>query len=209
MKTCLPYFRKINYLIFAYNRKNDAHISVQYKVGVHFYGGLMKSINKRLLFYTITGFFFVSILGALSHFFYEWSDSNKLIGFFSPVNESVWEHMKLFIFPMILYSFFMASKLKSEYPCVQSALLLGTAWGCLLIPVFYYTYTGAVGYHVAAIDIAIFFISTVLTFRLAYKTTISCKVFLYEPLIRIIIIILVLFFILFTYNPPNIPLFKG
>ncbi len=169
----------------------------------------MNPYNKKLLFYSIAGIIFVSILGTLSHFFYEWSDSNKLIGLFSPVNESVWEHIKLFIFPMLLYSVFMVIKLKSEYTCVKSALFLATIWGCLLIPVLYYTYTGAIGYHIAAVDIAIFFISTILAFKLAYQATLSCKAYVYEPLLRIIIIILVLFFILFTYNPPNIPLFRG
>lgn len=169
----------------------------------------MNTKNRKLSFYTIAGILFVSILGTLSHFFYEWSDSNKIIGLFSPVNESVWEHIKLFIFPMILYSVFMVTNLKSEYPCVKSALFLGTLWGCLLIPTLYYTYTGAIGYHIAVIDIAIFFLSTILAFWFAYRATLSCQALLYEPLLRIFNIILVLFFILFTYNPPGFPLFRG
>lgn len=165
--------------------------------------------NKKLLFYTILGLLFVSILGTLSHFLYEWSGNNKIVGLFSPVNESIWEHIKLFIFPMLIYSFFMSRKLKPEFPCINSALLLGTIVGCLLIPILYYTYTGVIGYDLAAIDIAIFYISVFLAFITLYRFALSCRVMLYEPLFKILIIILVLLILLYTYNPPSFPLFKG
>ena len=47
---------------------------------------------------TIAGILCVSILGTLLHFTYRWSGRNPLI---APVNESVWEHMKLLFFPML------------------------------------------------------------------------------------------------------------
>ena len=47
----------------------------------------------------IKGILFVSIAGTLAHFVYEWSNNNYILGFFFPVNESTWEHMKLFFFP--------------------------------------------------------------------------------------------------------------
>ena len=33
-------------------------------------------------------FLFISILGVLLHFTYEWSDDNRIVGLFSAVNES-------------------------------------------------------------------------------------------------------------------------
>ena len=51
---------------------------------------------------TIAGILCVSILGTLLHFTYRWSGRNPLIGLIAPVNESVWEHMKLLFFPMHL-----------------------------------------------------------------------------------------------------------
>ena len=58
---------------------------------------------KQLKAYTIVGFFFVLILGTLFHFLYEWTNQCYIVGFFAPVSESVWEHMKLLFFPMLLY----------------------------------------------------------------------------------------------------------
>ena len=52
---------------------------------------------------TIAGILCVSILGTLLHFTYRWSGRNPLIGLIAPVNESVWEHMKLLFFPMLLF----------------------------------------------------------------------------------------------------------
>ena len=43
----------------------------------------------------IIGFFIMMCLSFLSHFMYEWCD-NFLFSIFFPVNESIWEHMKLF-----------------------------------------------------------------------------------------------------------------
>ena len=39
-------------------------------------------------------FIFISVLGVLLHFTYEWSGDNAVVGLFSAVNESTWEHLK-------------------------------------------------------------------------------------------------------------------
>lgn len=58
----------------------------------------MATTNKLNFF----RFFFISILGVLLHFTYEWSNDNPAVGLFSAVNESTWEHLKLIFFPMLL-----------------------------------------------------------------------------------------------------------
>ena len=71
---------------------------------------------KQLKTDTIIGILFVIITGTLSHFFYDWSGNSRIAGFVTPVNESVWEHMKLLFFPMLLYALFMIFRLREEYP---------------------------------------------------------------------------------------------
>ena len=51
----------------------------------------MRTLKTNL----IVGFIFVSILGTLWHFVYEWSGDFRLLGFIAPINESTFEHMKL------------------------------------------------------------------------------------------------------------------
>lgn len=46
-------------------------------------------------FYIIAGYLFTAVFGTLSHFLYDCSGQNLFIALFAPVNESIWEHMKL------------------------------------------------------------------------------------------------------------------
>ena len=43
-------------------------------------------------------------LGSLDHFLFEWSGRRPVMGIFAPVNESVWEHLKMGYWGMIVYS---------------------------------------------------------------------------------------------------------
>ena len=43
----------------------------------------------------------VILLGSLSHFLYELSGGTAIFALFCPINESVWEHLKLLFFPFL------------------------------------------------------------------------------------------------------------
>ena len=43
----------------------------------------------------------VILLGSLSHFLYELSGGAAIFALFCPINESVWEHLKLLFFPFL------------------------------------------------------------------------------------------------------------
>ena len=157
--------------------------------------------------FTITGAIFVIITGTISHFIYEWSGQNFILGFFFPVNESTWEHMKLCFFPMLAYSSFMDKKLKVDYPCVTSSLLSGILLGTFLIPVFFYTYSGILGNNYALVDISVFLISVIIAFFAVYKLTLSCRMDSCTTWLRLLVAAMVVCFFVFTYLPPDIGLF--
>ena len=50
----------------------------------------------------IVYFLIVSIAGTILHFTYKLSKKNIIVGIFSAVNESVWEHIKLFLTPIFI-----------------------------------------------------------------------------------------------------------
>lgn len=165
-------------------------------------------MNKKIIIYTVMGVVFVSILGCLSHFSYEWFGKNKWIALICPVSESTWEHMKLLFFPMLLYTFYMTKKLE-EYPSVFSAALIGNILGTLLIPVLFYTYTGVLGYHITVIDVSVFFVSVIAAFVIVYclvdrKNNRWCQ----AAAVGAAVVFCVLFFV-FTFNPPDIALFAN
>ena len=53
----------------------------------------------------IIGVFVIFLLSFLSHFVYKWIP-NTLFSLIFPVNESIWEHMKLLVTPVLIFSLF-------------------------------------------------------------------------------------------------------
>lgn len=172
---------------------------------------------NQLKKYTLFGIIFVSVFGTLSHFVYEWSGENTLIGLFFPINESTWEHIKLLFFPMLIYLLYMQRRLKSYYPDVLPVLFYGLLFGCTLIPVLFYTYSGILGRTVMWFDIAIFYISVLSAFFFIYRRIISEKTgyLFYSPHKPkkagpcLLVLLFFIAFIVFTFLPPDIGIFHS
>lgn len=166
---------------------------------IQFVNTFLKKSNK-------IGFFIVLICGILLHFTFHWSDSNPIIGLFSAVNESTWEHMKLLFIPSFVYFLCEYKKYGSSSRDLLTARTLGLLAGLAFIPVSYYTYTGIIGKSYFAVDIVIFVLSVFLTFSLS-------SYFLTKPqrltaLASCLILLTLLFlFFLFTFFPPHIQMF--
>ena len=92
---------------------------------------------KHLKQYTIIGIIFVLLTGTLAHFLYDWTGNNHIVGLFTPINESIWEHMKLLFFPMLIYALIMILKFHRKYSHITSALSFGILTGTILIPIFF------------------------------------------------------------------------
>ena len=123
-------------------------------------------MGKRWRFWPLTGFRTVAELGTLAHFAYRWSGGALLAGVFCAVNESVWEHMKLLFFPAMGCTVIQLAVERVQGGAVPAARALGVTAGLAAIPALYYTYSGILGFHVLGVDIAIFYLSAALTFRL-------------------------------------------
>ena len=164
----------------------------------------MKNLKSALIIGTI----FVLITGTLSHFVYDWSGQNFIVGFFSPVNESTWDHMKLSFFPMLLFSVYLAAMLKGKYPCIISASACGILLATFLIPVLFYTYSGILGKTLMPLDIATFILSVLAAFFAIYRLTLSCKASSFSFALWTAVVITGICFLLFTYLPPQIGLFQ-
>lgn len=159
--------------------------------------------------YTIIGILFVIIAGSISHFVYGWSNHNTIVGFFFPINESTWEHMKLVFFPMLLYALFMNWKLKDSYPCISSALPLGILVGTFAVPVIFYTYTGILGKAYHLLNLLTFALSVLLGFYVVYTFAKSCKAQKYQSLLFLLMFAVIVAFLSFTYRAPDIGLFSN
>ena len=154
--------------------------------------------------YTLIGIAFVIIAGTVFHFVYDWSGNNPIVALFFPINESIWEHMKLGFFPMLFYSFYMHKKLRKSYPCITSGILSGILVNTFSIPIIFYTYTGILGTDIFVLDIATFVLSVLITFYLVYRLTLSCRMQKHTAALLLLVCIVGVCFIVFTYAPPNI-----
>lgn len=154
------------------------------------------------------GWILTSLLGTALHFLYEWSGEAVWAASLSGVNESVWEHMKLLAVPVLFWSAVQGrGRVSSNFWAVRAASLLA---GLLLIPVVYYTYTGALGFRVTAVDIALFYVAAALVFfldhRLGKEGRLSAS--RQQTLGCLALVILGLLFVLFTFYPPRFPLWQ-
>ena len=52
----------------------------------------------------VIGLVFSIIIGTIGHFLYDWSNRNSLFGFLFAKNESTWEHIKLGVTPIMLWT---------------------------------------------------------------------------------------------------------
>lgn len=166
-------------------------------------------MKKSLTFWQIGGFLFTSAAGSLLHFLYEWTNQSILVAPFSAVNESTWEHMKLLFFPMFVFSLLENRFVSERYNNFRCAKLFGTAVGLFLIPVLYYTYTGALGVTADWFNIAIFFISAAAAYFI--ETVILKRVVSLSKssfLCFVVLCLIALAFIIFTFVQPKIPLFQ-
>lgn len=160
-------------------------------------------------FYIIAGYLFTAVFGTLSHFLYDCSGQNLFIALFAPVNESIWEHMKLSFFPVLLYAFFLSyiRQPEKEFHTLRDALLLGNFVGTFSIPVLFYTYSGILGRHLLAVDIAVFLLGLFFAFRFAWKGKDTVRTDSRRKWIYLLTALLALLFFIFTFYPPRIGLF--
>lgn len=165
--------RKIFALSFSKTRAKTfflrfANIIAQIRYIYSMESAFRSAIKKDALKVCIVGFVFACVLGALSHFFYEWSGENIVAGVFFAANESVWEHMKLVFFPFLVY-FAIALPLAPRLYNRVFGAFVATFLAAALIPAVFYTYTAFTGKSVLAVDIATFVVAVLAGFVAAYK----------------------------------------
>lgn len=157
----------------------------------------------------VAGFLFVSIAGTFLHFLYDITGENVAAGLISAVNESIWEHMKLIFYPMLLVSLAEYHLAEGDRAVIRYSTLAGILLALILIPVLYYSYTGILGISADWFNVTIFFLAADAAYRLEYRIEsgnccrrVSFKVWM------LILLLIAAAFTAATFCPPRIPLFR-
>lgn len=157
---------------------------------------------------SIIGVFVVFALAGLWHFLYTWLPG-PLTAVLSPVNESPWEHTKLFFMPMLIYFITGRLTVGKEYPrftFAHTAVL--PLLPLLMLGVFYLC--EAVGVASLAADLANTLIVIAFGMYLSYRLTVSTEQasgFNYSAIAWLIVLGLIVIFAVFTYLPPHASIF--
>ncbi|HEU4512905.1 MAG TPA: DUF6512 family protein [Nocardioidaceae bacterium] len=155
------------------------------------------------------GAFAVILAGVLLHFVYGWSGGNRVVAALAPANESVWEHLKLVLIPVLALGA-VEARWVADRRRLWWAKLVEVVTASGFVVAFFYTYTGAFGVHsIVAVDILSFVAAVAGGQWLSYRIIISARS-RPAPLAMSVmaLVLLVVGFGVLTFTPPHIPLFQ-
>jgi hypothetical protein len=102
-------------------------------------------IQNTPLKWLYLGIPFIFIIGTVFHFLYKSTGKKFIVGLFVPVNESVWEHLKMLLLPIILwwgiYYSVKGRMLGINIDKWFFACLISLVTSMITMLVFYYTFT--------------------------------------------------------------------
>ena len=164
-------------------------------------------INK-ILKWEILGIIVIVVFGSLFHFMFEILNYWGPAGAIFPVNESVWEHLKLPYWPLIVFSLIEYNFIKDDVKNIILGKTISFLLAISTILIVFYSYTAILGTDLLIIDILSFVFGVIIGQFVSYKimTREQLSVW-YINSSWLIFIGFGLLFAIFTYFPPTIQLF--
>jgi len=167
------------------------------------------TMKRKILIWELAGIIFIVVLGSLLHFAFEWSGRLTPVGAIAAVNESVWEHLKLGFWPALAYAFLEYSRFGKSANNFSFAKTLGIYLIPITIVALYYSYTGIMGHGLLIVDIVIFveavIVGQLVSYILLTASPLQGRLNRFAP---IALVVLGILFVLFTFHPPQLPLFR-
>ncbi len=164
--------------------------------------------KKTLIIWHFFGALVIISLAALWHFVYAWTPNVVAAAIF-PVNESVWEHMKLFLVPSIL--FYIIEYLAIGYRFRNYIFAGGISLVAMPVATLamFYFYRNIAGIKESLIiDIIITFISICIGLYIGFKLTVHKRKIGSSVIAIFIASILAVVYGVFTFIPPKVPMFQ-
>jgi hypothetical protein len=164
--------------------------------------------QKKIFVWEITGFIFISLLGSLLHFAFEFFGEWPPVALIAAVNESVWEHLKLAFWPALVFALIEWPFLRGSVKNFWAAKTIGILAMPFVIVSVFYGYTALAGRNVLWVDISLFvlavFVGQMISYRLLVGRPLGSVI---SILAMILLILMVAAFSLLTFFPPHCPLF--
>ncbi len=147
-------------------------------------------------------FIFTCGLGVLFHFLYQWTNENIVVGLFTPINESTWEHLKLLFFPMIIVTIIEVVFMKKALSKLLPSRTLGIIAGMAFIVVVFYTFWGVSGKLIDFVNISIYILAVWFAYFMERYIANNKKAHSLS-VAWAVLVTLTLLFIICSLNPPS------
>lgn len=143
------------------------------------------------------------VLGTIWHFVYQISGDNLAVGLVAPVNESVWEHLKIVFTPLLIVGIVQYIVNKKDRNSYWTGLLAGMVTAMLIVFFGFYLYSSLLGENLL-IDIGLYISSIIVAIYVAAFVRSRLKTTKVVDGISIIIIVVVgLALVYLTIAPPK------
>lgn len=151
----------------------------------------------------------IVLIGTFQHFLYAWSGFSPIAAVFAPVNESVWEHLKLAFWPTLIVTLVEFFRRKPD----PVKFLFARSAGILLMPVIiclgFYSYFFLLRQPLFPLDLILYVIAVaagqIFGDRLYDSPLPHPRAALYA---LVFLLLYVISLVRYTWNPPNHPLFR-
>ena len=156
----------------------------------------------------ILSIFVIFLLGFITHFIYD-IFPNTITSFFFPVNESIFEHLKIIYVSYLLWALIEYFLLKKEsyLKNFPSSLFLSIIFNMIILLAIYIPIYNTFGHNIY-ITLLIYLISIAISQIISYYILKSNNDFKFlNKYAYIFLLILIMVLIYLTYYPPNIDIF--
>ena len=168
-------------------------------------------MKNSVLLWEIGGFFFIGLIGAALHFTFELSNfSNMVVAFFSAVNESTWEHLKMVFWPGLIFTLIEYSYIRDRVNNFLVAKSVSLFVMPLIITLGWYAYTPFTQKSIFRLDLLLFYIAVfagqIISYKLLTRESLSEKA---NVISGVGLGVMLFAFSTFTFYPPEIFLFEN
>lgn len=160
---------------------------------------------KKIKIINVIGVFALSFL---FHFMYEWCP-NVITSIFFPVNESIWEHMKIFVSAILVWGLvdkFLLDKFNIYYNNHFFSTVLSSILSIIVYLIIYLPLYKIFG-EVMFISIGLMLLDYILMAYVSYKILSGRELNINKVFLIIVIVVTYVSFSLLTYKPPKYFLF--
>jgi hypothetical protein len=167
-------------------------------------------MKNKVLIWEIGGFLFIGFIGAALHFTFEMSNYSSMeVAYFSAVNESTWEHLKMVFFPGLVFALIQYTYVRDAVNNFIVAKVAGLIIMPLVITIGWYIYAPILGRSFYPVDLFLFYLAVFLgqwaSYKLLTRAPLEKK---YTQYAIGTFVVMFVAFSTFTFFPPNIFLFE-